>query len=158
MRATPELGDRGVFPTNLSQMQKELTLSFSIIPFAEEGEVYDESDVFLVPLQTVQITEKANDTAFKDNFVSWCGADLRLTALKCAMAEEGYVMRFVNYSPKIRTLTVKRTDFISKLFFFNVLEERKKYVRKMIRSASKSSRLKLQHLFSKANKTLNRPK
>lgn len=70
MRATPELGDRGVFPTNLSQMQKELTLSFSIIPFAEEGEVYDESDFFLVPLQTVQITEKANDTVFKDNFVS----------------------------------------------------------------------------------------
>ena len=124
-------------------MQKELTLSFSIIPFAEEGEVYDESDVFLVPLQTVQITEKANDTAFKDNFASWSGADLRLTALKCAMAEEGYVMRFVNYSPKIRTFTVKRTDFISKLFFSNVLEERKKYVRKMIRSASKSSRLKL---------------
>lgn len=82
----------------------------------------------MVPLQTVQITEKANDTAFKDNFVSWSGADLRLTALKCAMAEEGYAMRFVNYSPMIRTLTVKRTDFISKLFFSNVLEERKKEI------------------------------
>lgn len=128
LRATAELGDWGVFPTKLSQMQKELSLSFSIISFANEAEVYDESGAFMVPLQTVQITEKEEKAAFKENFVSWSGADLRLTALKCAMAGEGYAMRYVNFSSEMRTLTVKKTDFVDKLFRSNVLEERKKEI------------------------------
>lgn len=128
LRATAELGDWGVFPTNLSQMQKELILSFSIIPFANEAEVYDESGAFLVPLQTVQITEKKDEASFENNFVSWSGADLRLTALKCTMAGEGYAMRFVNFSSEPRTLTLKKTDFVSKLFRSNVLEEQKEEI------------------------------
>lgn len=124
VRAVSELGDWGVFPTELSQMQKKLSLAFSIIPFEEEAEVYDEAAAFQCPLVVTRL-EKDGDSAYHNNELRWSGDSLKLTALKKAQESDDIVMRWVNLSDKAQTLSVEKSDWIKNLYRSDIIEEKR---------------------------------
>lgn len=122
VRAVAEMGDWGVFPTELSQQQKSLSLQLSLIPYGDEDTVYTEASSFQCPIQTVQLFDNT-DNSFKNNQFMWDGKDLRLTAFKASQENEDIVMRWVNYCDEPRNLTIYKTEWIDNVCLSNVLEE-----------------------------------
>ena len=127
VRAVSELGDWGVFPTELSQMQKKLSLAFSIIPFEEEVEVFDEAAAFQCPMSVTCLGQNT-DSAYHNNELRWSGDSLKLTALKKAQEGDDIVMRWVNLSDKVQTLTVEKSDWIKNLYRSDMIEEKREHL------------------------------
>ncbi len=123
VRSVSEMGDWGVFPTELSQVQKKLSLEFSIIPFEEEGEVYSEAAAFQCPM-TVTRLKQSTDKSYKNNQLVWSGDCLRLTAFKKAQESDDVIMRWVNYSEKPQALTIKKSDWIKNLYLSDIIEKK----------------------------------
>ena len=122
VRAVAELGDWGVFPTELSQQQKKLSLELSVIPYEDEDLVYTEAASFQCPVTALQILNDS-DNALKNNQVVWNGNDLRMTAFKASLDGNDIVMRFVNFADEERVLTINKSDWINNLMLSNVIEE-----------------------------------
>ena len=123
VRSVSEMGDWGVFPTELSQVQKKLSLEFSIIPFEDEGEVYSEAAAFQCPM-TVTRLKQSTDKSYKNNQLVWNGDCLRLTTFKKAQESDDVIMRWVNYSEKPQALTIKKSDWIKNLYLSDIIEKK----------------------------------
>ncbi len=123
LRAVSEMGDWGVFPTELSQMQKALTLEYSIMPYVDEAEAVSELSAFQYPVLTTQLTEYKADALDRD-ILSWSGDFLKATALKKKMNGEDIILRWANYSDKEQILTINKTSLIDNLYRSNVIEEK----------------------------------
>lgn len=123
VRATSELGDWGIFPTKLSQTQKKISTSLSVIPYKSEHDAYAEAAEFVCPVCTVQL-EAAEDESFKNGEFEWSGENLRLTAFKAAEKNDDIIMRWVNYSDDEAVLRINKTDWIDNLYMTNVLEKK----------------------------------
>lgn len=123
VRSVSEMGDWGVFPTELSQVQKKLSLEFSIIPFEDEGEVYSEAAAFQCPM-TVTRLKQSTDKSYKNNQLVWNGDCLRLTTFKKAQESDDVIMRWVNYSEKSQALTIKKSDWIKNLYLSDIIEKK----------------------------------
>lgn len=121
LRATGELGDWGVFPTELSQQLKKIVLEYEILPFGCECEVYSEITAFQTPLLAVQLTNEGEEFS---NVLNWSGCNLRMTAMKKALKQDYIVMRWVNYSDKEQILEIEKTDYFKNLYKSNVIEEK----------------------------------
>lgn len=126
LRSVSEMGDWGVFPTELSKQHKKLSLNYAIVPFTNEGEAYTECKAFAVPFVSVQVFK--NGDGFKNGGFKWNGEMLSNTAFKAAQNSNDIIMRWVNYSDKEQFLTIHKTDWIDNLYMSNVLEERKEPV------------------------------
>lgn len=123
IRATGELGDWGVFPTELSQCLRKFVFDYEIVPFENENDALDTAAALQYPMQTVQIV-KNNGNEMKNDRLVWNGNMLRMTAFKNKADDKDIIMRWVNYSDKTETLTVKKTDWIDNLYRSNVIEEK----------------------------------
>ncbi len=123
VRSVGEMGDWGVFPTELSQVQKRLSLSYEIVPFKKERDAWMEFAAFQNPLHKVQIRKSCDKQYLNQQFV-WNGDGLRPFAFKTAQESADIIMRWVNYSEHEQLLTVKKTEWIDNLHESNVLEER----------------------------------
>lgn len=123
VRAVGEMGDWGIFPTELSQMQKPLSFEYEIIPFKEEGCAVTEADAFQYPLQKVQIKKNVGIN-YKNNEFCWSGDYLKLCAFKIAQESDDIIMRWVNYSENEQKLIIKKTDWINNLYKSNVIEKK----------------------------------
>ena len=123
VRAVGELGDWGIFPTKLSQMQKQLSFAYEITPFGNEKHAWTELVAFQYSLQKVQIT-KSIDAAYKNNQFVWSGEGLKPCAFKPAQESADIIMRWANYSAQEQTLTIEKTDWIDNLYLSNVIEEK----------------------------------
>jgi len=122
MRAVGELGDWGVFRTELSQCMKKLSLEYELIPGNDEKKAYNEACALQYPLRTIQILESGEGIDFS-NEISWSGDALRMSAFKQAQDGKDIIIRWVNYSDETETLLIKRTDWVNNLYKSNVIEE-----------------------------------
>lgn len=122
LRAVGELGDWGVFPTELSQVQKELTFEYSIVPFKDEDGIYRELSEFQYPMISTQVFESAEKTLEKE-ILCWSGNGIKQTAFKKKMGGNDIIARWTNYTHKPQVLTVSKTSVIDNLYRSNVAEE-----------------------------------
>lgn len=123
VRATSELSDWGIFPTELSQTQKKISTRLSIIPYSSEHDAYAENADFVCPVCTVRL-DGTEDEAFKNGEFVWSGENLRLTAFKAAEKTDDIIMRWVNYSGVDTILEIEKTDWIDNLYATNVIEKK----------------------------------
>ena len=123
VRATGELGDWGVFPTELSQCLHKMVFNYEIVPFTDENEALDIAAAMQYPMQSVQLVNNTGD-CMKNRQLDWEGDMLRMTAFKGAQDKDDIIMRWVNYSDKEQTLTIKKTEWINNIYRSNVIEEK----------------------------------
>ena len=123
VRATGDLGDWGVFPTELSQTLKKLSLEYSITPYSSEDDIYTYLAGQRVNMLPLQITESGNGTYTGEKFI-WKGNCLRATAFKRAQGGDDIIMRWANYSDKEQILEIDKTQWINNLYRSNIVEER----------------------------------
>ena len=123
VRAVGELGDWGVFPTELSQVQKDLTFEYSIVPFKDEEDAYSDIFEFQYPMISTQVFDFQGDALSKE-MLCWSGCGLKQTAFKQKMNGNDIIARWTNYTDKEQILTVKKTDIIDSLYRSNVIEEK----------------------------------
>ena len=129
VRAVGEMGDWGIFPTELSQCREKLSLEYEIIPFEKESDALKIACSKQYPLTAIQC-KNLEVGMVKDNHISWIGEHLRMTAFKKANSGEGYIVRWVNYSNEEQKLEIKSCDTIEKLYQSNILEEKKEEISK----------------------------
>ncbi|MBE7021606.1 MAG: alpha-mannosidase [Ruminococcaceae bacterium] len=123
LRAVGEMGDWGVFPTELSQVQKTLELEYSIMPYGDEADIYTDLSAFQYPMLTTQIFESNENKLNKETLV-WSGDYLKAFAFKNKMNGKDIIMRWANYSNDEQILTIKKTKVIDNLYRSNVIEEK----------------------------------
>ncbi len=125
LRATGELGDWGVFPTELSQQLRPLTAEFMINFYAgdlvESGN-YSEVYQFQTPAVTVQTDVHEGTYPATYSFLTWKGDKLLFSNLKKKLGGEDVMVRFANYSNESTTLYIKKEE-IKEAYKSNVLEE-----------------------------------
>lgn len=124
LRAVGEIGDWGVFPTEISQCQKKLEFDFEMVPYGCEAEVYDQLAAYQYPMQYVQ-HRGVQKKGYENGMLQWCGSYLRMTALKPAFGSEDIIMRWVNYSDQNQWLELNQTEWIKQVYWSNVVEEKK---------------------------------
>ena len=122
LRAVSEMGDWGVFPTEMSQIERSVTLEYAIIPYTDESEAIAEASAFAIPLLICPL-EKHTVAKNSCGFISWSGTCLKPTALKQKMDGEDIIMRWANYSSVAQILTIDKTDAIAEIYRSNVIEE-----------------------------------
>jgi alpha-mannosidase len=123
VRSVGELGDWGVFPTEVSQVQKSLTFEYCIIPFQNEEDVYSELAEYQYPFTSTQVFGLKEEKLAKE-ILTWSGKGLKHTAFKQKMNGNDIISRWTNYSDKEQVLTIQKTDIISNLYLSNVIEEK----------------------------------
>ncbi len=123
VRAVGEMGDWGVFPTELSQLQKPLSFEYEITPFGRESDALAELAAFQYPLQKV-LVRKHIAADYKNHEFIWSGDCVKPCAFKIAQESNDIIMRWVNYSECPQILTIKKTDWINNLYRSNVIEEK----------------------------------
>lgn len=123
VRAVGELGDWGVFPTELSQVQKDLTFEYSIVPFEKEEDAWEDIFRFQYPMITTQVFGFEGNALSKEMLV-WSGCGLKQTAFKQKMNGNDIIARWTNYTDTEQVLTVEKTDIIDNLYRSNVIEEK----------------------------------
>ncbi len=121
VRATGEMGDWGVFPTEMSQCLRKLIFDYEIVPFSDESEALEIAAAMQYPMQCVQIIGKSGN-GMDNKLIDWNGNMLRMTAFKTAQDGDDIIMRWVNYSEESRILTVKKTKAITNLYKSDVIE------------------------------------
>jgi len=123
LRAVGELGDWGVFPTELSQVQKDLTFEYSIVPFKNEEDAYGDIFGFQYPMITTQVFDFEGD-ALSNEMLIWSGTGIKQTAFKHKMNGDDIIARWTNYTDTEQVLTVKKTNVVESLYRSNVIEEK----------------------------------
>lgn len=122
LRAVSEMGDWGVFPTELSQIQRSVTLEYSIIPYTDESEAMAQISSFRIPMISSQL-EKGQIGYSERSIISWSGQELKPTAFKNKMDSDDLILRWANYSSSEQTLTINKNKAINNLYMSNVMEE-----------------------------------
>ena len=123
LRAVGEMGDWGVFPTELSQMQKKLCMEYSIVPFCEEKDVYAELAAFQTPVLCTPLC-KCKGSGMDRELLIWHGDCLKATAFKKKMNSSDLIIRWVNSSDKEQILTIQKTKVVNNLYKSNIIEEK----------------------------------
>ncbi len=126
VRSVGEMGDWGVFFTELSQQQRHITneyiLAFYSGDLVEAG-AFQHAHQFQVPVQTVQTDIHAGKLPAQNSFLTWEGDAMALTNVKVKDGETDRMLRFVNYGEKERVLTIKKDDTFAELYRSNIIEE-----------------------------------
>lgn len=122
LRAVGEMGDWGVFPTERSQMQKEITVEYEIMPFREEHEAFMEFASFQQGFHFIQ-PQKKTDASYKNGQLLWKGCCLKPCICKPAQKGEDVILRWANYSDREQKLVIYPTDWVRQIYQSNVIEE-----------------------------------
>lgn len=123
VRAVGELGDWGVFPTELSQCLRPLSLEYEIAPFKDDDSAYEIAAGFQYPMQSVQ-NFKCGTGTYKNGEFEWSGNGMRMTAFKKAQDGNDLIMRWVNYSDAEQKLRIKKSEWLTNIYKSNVTEEK----------------------------------
>jgi alpha-mannosidase len=122
LRAVSEMGDWGVFPTKLSQIQRSVTFEYSVIPYTDESEAVANASSFRIPMLVSQLG-KGQSSSAERSIISWNGTSLKPTAFKNKMNSDDLIFRWANYSSSEQTLTIEKNNVINNLYMSNVIEE-----------------------------------
>ena len=123
LRAVNEMGDWGVFPTELSQLQDKLCVEYAIVPYCDENEVYPEVSAFQTPVLHTTLRD-CNGMILEKELLSWTGDFMKLTACKNKLNDGDLILRWVNYSDKEQILTIQKTKLVDNLYRSNIIEEK----------------------------------
>lgn len=128
LRAVGELGDWGVFPTELSQQLRKITAEYQLCFFSGdliEAEAYRSAYQFQTPAVVIPTDMHAGDLPLRHSFFSWQGDRLSMTNCKVKDNETDRMVRFVNYSGEESVLTIRKDDRFRELYRSNIIEEQK---------------------------------
>ncbi len=126
VRSVGELGDWGVFPTELSQQLRHITNEYELTFFAGDlvaTGAFKSAHQFQVPVQAVQTDVHTGKLPAQKSFLNWSGDAMALTNVKVKDGETDRMLRFVNYDGETRMLTIKKDETFTKLYRSNVIEE-----------------------------------
>ena len=93
------------------------------MPYSDDTNVYSELSAFQYPVLITQIFESSGKT-FDGNILKWSGNCLKATAFKNKMNGNDIIMRFVNYSGDVQTLTINKTATVDNLYMSNIIEKK----------------------------------
>ncbi|MBR2950240.1 MAG: alpha-mannosidase [Lachnospiraceae bacterium] len=126
VRAVGELGDWGVFKTELSQQLRVLETEYQLTFFAGdliEAEGYRDAHQFQIPVTVVQTGIHKAKLPACGQFMEWKGDRIAFSGIKCKDNGTDIMARFYNCSGQESVLCIpKRPDFET-LYVSNVLEE-----------------------------------
>lgn len=128
LRAVGELGDWGVFPTELSQQLRQITAEYQLSFFSGdllEAEAYRDAYQFQTPAVVIPTDTHTGKLPLRHSFFSWQGERLSMTNCKVKDNETDRMVRFVNYSGEESVLTVWKDDRFRELYRSNIIEEQK---------------------------------
>ena len=126
LRSTGEMGDWGVFPTELSQQLRHITAEYALTFFA--GDLVDsnsfrEAYQYQVPATVVQTKAHGGALPAAKTWLTWEGERMMFSNFKEKGEGTDRMARFVNCSGKETALRIKKDDSFDKLYFSNILEE-----------------------------------
>lgn len=126
LRSTGEMGDWGVFPTELSQQLRHITAEYALTFF--EGDLVDsnsfrEAYQYQVPATVVQTKAHAGVLPAEKTWLTWEGERMMFSNFKEKGEGTDRMARFVNCSGKETVLRIKKDDSFKILYFSNILEE-----------------------------------
>ncbi len=126
VRCVGEMGDWGVFPTELSQQQRHITNEYALVFYSGdliESGAFRYAHQFQVPVQTVQTSIHAGELPLTKSFLQWEAEGIALTNLKVKDGGTDRMARFVNYGAKEQVLTIKKDAAFAELYRSNIVEE-----------------------------------
>lgn len=110
LRAIGKIGDWGDFPTPDMQLKKELTLSYSVIPYCAENKAaaFRSAYTFAGDFTAVSQTDRHSGTIIPDNSVIELRGDyIVFSTLKKAENSDDAVLRIYNVSESEQTAIIK---------------------------------------------------
>lgn len=126
LRAVGEMGDWGMFPTELSQQLRHITAEYELTFFAGdlvETDRFEKAYQFQVPFTVAQTGLHGGKLPLEKSWLTWKGAHMTLSNLKCRDQSTDSMARFVNCSGRETVLYVKKEAFVSEAYLSNVVEE-----------------------------------
>ena len=126
LRATGELGDWGVFPTELSQQLRPITTEYMLSFYSGdflEAESYSEVYKFQTPAVTAQTVVKNGVYPAAKSFLTWKGKSLLFSNIKRKTDGTDLMVRVANYSNEPTTLFIRKDENMQSAYRSNVLEE-----------------------------------
>lgn len=126
LRSVGELGDWGVFPTELSQQLRHITAEYELTFFA--GDLVESSSFrsayrFQVPVTAVQAGVHGGTLPAVKSWLTWEGERMMFSNLKVKDGGSDRMARFVNCSGKETVLRIRKDDSVREAYFSNVVEE-----------------------------------
>ncbi|MDO4331142.1 MAG: alpha-mannosidase [Eubacteriales bacterium] len=126
LRAVGELGDWGVFPTELSQQLRHITAEYELTFFKGdlvESDSFEKAYQFQTPFVVAQTGLHEGALSAEKSWLEWKGEHMTLSNLKQKDQASDRMARFVNCSGKETALYVKKEDSFTEAYLSNVAEE-----------------------------------
>jgi len=126
VRSVGELGDWGVFPTELSQQQRKMAAEYALTFFEGdlvEAEGFRLAHQFQIPWVTVQTDVHTGTLPAARQFLEWCGQQMAFSNMKIKDGAEDIMVRFYNCSKEDTVLYITGPAGFESLYFSNVVEE-----------------------------------
>lgn len=126
LRSVGEMGDWGVFPTELSQQLRHITAEYQLTFFAGdlvETNSFREAYGFQVPAAAVQTGVHGGRLPAAKSWLTWEGERMMFSNWKIKDGGCDRMARFVNCSGKETVLRIRKDETIREAYFSNVIEE-----------------------------------
>ena len=126
LRSVGELGDWGVFPTELSQQLRHITAEYEMTFFAGdlvESNRFRSAYQFQVPYTVAQTKVHAGTLPTEKSWLTWEGERMMFSNFKEKAEGTDRMARFVNCSGEPTVLRIKKDASFETLYFSNILEE-----------------------------------
>ncbi|MDO4291658.1 MAG: alpha-mannosidase [Eubacteriales bacterium] len=126
LRSVGEMGDWGVFPTELSQQLRHITAEYALTFFSGdlvETDSFREAYQFQVPVTAVQTKVHGGELPAAKSWLTWEGRRMMFSNFKDKSNGTDRMARFVNCSGQPTVLRIQKDASFEKMYFSNVLEE-----------------------------------
>ena len=126
VRCVGELGDWGVFKTELSQQQRRLEAEYALTFFEGdlvEADGYRWAHQFQIPVTAEQTGIHNGQMPAGNRFLEWCGAQMVFSGMKGKDESNDVMVRFFNCGEEDSVLYITKIPYFTELYFSNVLEE-----------------------------------
>lgn len=126
VRCVGEMGDWGVFFTELSQQQRHISSEYELTFYSGdlvETGAFRWAHQFQVPVQAMQTDIHVGKLPLQKSYLDWTGEAIALTNCKKKDGDADRMIRFVNYGAKDRILTIQKDESFETLYRSNIIEE-----------------------------------
>lgn len=126
LRAVGELGDWGVFRTELSQQQRTIEAEYALVFFDKdllEADGCRYAHQFQIPMTVVQTGIHNGTLPTHKKYLEWCGSQMVFSGIKAKDNCSDIMARFYNCGKDDTVLYITRLPGMDMLYFSNVLEE-----------------------------------
>ncbi|PWM32431.1 MAG: alpha-mannosidase [Clostridiales bacterium] len=126
LRSVGEMGDWGVFPTELSQQLRHMTAEYELTFFSGdlvESGSYRGAYQFQVPVIAGQTGVHAGTLPAEKSWLDWNGEGVMFSNLKAKGQGTDWMARFVNLSGKDTMIRVRPDAAFEEIYRSNVIEE-----------------------------------